>query len=85
MKKHLAMIAVGLMAVSTVAAQRPNVVFVLVDDHAFEAVSAYGSYLKVHAKTPAIDRLADEGMRFDSFACNNSICSPSRASFLTGQ
>ncbi|MDP7251943.1 MAG: sulfatase [Planctomycetota bacterium] len=60
-------------------------VVVLVDDHAFEAISAYGTYLKDFAKTPAIDRLAKEGMRFDSFVCGNSICSPSRAAILTGQ
>jgi arylsulfatase A-like enzyme len=64
---------------------RPNFVVVLVDDHAFEAISAYGTYLKDFAKTPTIDRLAREGMRFDNFTCANSICSPSRASILTGQ
>jgi arylsulfatase A-like enzyme len=68
-----------------VGQQRPNMVVVLVDDHAFEAISAYGSYLKDHARTPTIDRLAQEGMRCDSFVCNNSICSPSRAAILTGQ
>jgi|GEM_PF-5568245 len=57
---------------------QPNVVVVLVDDHAFEAISAYDTYLKDYAKTPAIDRLANEGMRFDNFVCANSICSPSR-------
>ncbi|HAW98529.1 MAG TPA: sulfatase [Opitutae bacterium] len=64
---------------------KPNFVVVLVDDHAFEAISAYGTYLKDFAKTPAIDRLREEGMRFDEFTCANSICSPSRASILTGQ
>ena len=64
---------------------KPNFVVVLVDDHAFEAISAYGTYLKDFAKTPAIDRLAGEGMRFDNFTCANSICSPSRATILTGQ
>lgn len=64
---------------------RPNIVLVLADDHAFEAISAYGTYLSDFAKTPAIDRLAREGMRFDSFVCCNSICSPSRAAILTGQ
>ncbi|MEM0968628.1 MAG: sulfatase [Verrucomicrobiota bacterium] len=58
---------------------------VLVDDHAFEAISAYGTHLEDFAQTPAIDRLAVEGMRFDHFVCANSICSPSRASILTGQ
>jgi arylsulfatase A-like enzyme len=67
------------------AAEKPNIVFVLVDDHALEAVSAYGSHLKDFARTPTIDRLATEGMRFDNFVCTNSICSPSRASFITGQ
>lgn len=66
-------------------AEPPNIIFVLVDDHAWEAVSAYGSYLKDYAKTPTIDRLGEEGMRFDNFVCANSICSPSRASFITGQ
>lgn len=67
------------------AQQKPNIVFVLVDDHAWEAVSAYGSHLKDYAKTPTIDSLGDDGMRFDNFVCANSICSPSRASFITGQ
>ncbi len=70
---------------SAIAANRPNMVVVLVDDHAFEAISAYGTYLKDFARTPAIDRLATEGMRFDNFTCANSICSPSRATILTGQ
>lgn len=69
----------------TQAAKTPNIVVVLVDDHAFEAISAYGTHLKDHAKTPTIDRLANEGMRFDNFICCNSICSPSRAAILTGQ
>lgn len=64
---------------------QPNMVVILVDDHAFEAISAYGAYLKDYARTPSIDRIANEGMRFDGFSCNNSICSPSRASILTGQ
>tara|TARA_R110000850_G_scaffold242592_2_gene367348 strand:+ start:2382 stop:3908 length:1527 start_codon:yes stop_codon:yes gene_type:complete len=67
------------------AENQPNIVVVLVDDHAFEAISAYGSYLKDYAKTPTIDRLANEGMLFNSFTCCNSICSPSRAAILTGQ
>jgi len=75
----------SLCMISLSATPKPNFVVVLVDDHAFEAISAYGTYLKDFAKTPAIDRLAREGMRFDSFSCANSICSPSRASILTGQ
>ncbi len=77
--------ATCLVTASLQAAEKPDIVFVLVDDHALEAVSAYGSHLKDYAKTPAIDRLAAEGMRFDNFVCANSLCSPSRASFITGQ
>ncbi|MGH3736799.1 MAG: sulfatase family protein [Micromonosporaceae bacterium] len=60
---------------------RPNLLFVMSDDHAAHAISAYGSIVN---RTPHIDRIADEGMRFDNAFCTNSICSPSRASILTG-
>ena len=52
------------------------------DDHAFQAISAYGSTL---IETPHIDRLAEEGLRFDRTFVGNSICSPSRATLLTGK
>jgi len=67
------------------AETRPNIIFIFADDHAAEAISAYGSHLKDYARTPNIDRLATEGMLFRNCLCNNSICSPSRASVLTGQ
>jgi arylsulfatase A-like enzyme len=79
------LIAWAAVANPLMGATKPNIVVVLADDHAFEAISCYGTYLKDHAKTPTIDRLAAEGMRFDEFVCGNSICSPSRASILTGQ
>jgi len=60
---------------------RPNILFVLTDDHATRAVGAYGSGLN---RTPQIDRLAAEGVVFERAYCGNSICAPSRASFLTG-
>jgi arylsulfatase A-like enzyme len=63
------------------AAARPNVVFVMTDDHAAHAVSAYGSRLN---QTPSLDRLAREGMLFSSAFVTNSICTPSRAAILTG-
>lgn len=65
--------------------ERPNILFILSDDHALEAIGAYGSWLKDYVQTPTIDRLAEEGMRFTNVCCNNSICSPSRASIITGQ
>ncbi len=65
--------------------ERPNIVFIMADDHAREAIGAYGSWLQDYTHTPTLDKLAKEGRRFTRFACNNSICSPSRATFLTGQ
>ena len=67
------------------AAKRPNILFMMSDDHASEGIGAYGSWLKDYVHTPTIDRLAAEGMRFTNVCCNNSICSPSRASIISGQ
>lgn len=61
---------------------RPNIVFVMTDDHAAQAISCYGS--KVN-QTPNLDRLAREGMRMDRVFATNSICTPSRATILTGK
>jgi len=63
-------------------AERPNIVFIMSDDHASHAVGCYGSRIN---ETPHIDRLAREGMRFENCFCTNSICSPSRAVILTGK
>ena len=62
--------------------QRPNIVFIFSDDHAVQAISAYGSGLN---KTPNIDRIAQEGVLFTQSFCGNSICAPSRATVLTGK
>lgn len=62
--------------------RRPNILFVFSDDHAYQAISAYGSAVN---RTPNIDRIAREGMRFDSALVTNSICGPSRAVILTGK
>jgi arylsulfatase A-like enzyme len=64
------------------ADDRPNVVFIFADDHAYQAVGAYGSGLN---ETPNIDRLAKEGVRFNRCYVTNSICGPSRACILTGK
>lgn len=64
---------------------RPNILFIMSDDHAVNAISAYGSRLANVAPTPNIDRLARDGMRLNHCFCTNSICVPSRASILTGQ
>jgi arylsulfatase A-like enzyme len=68
-----------------VAQDRPNILFLFSDDHAFQAISAYGGRLAEVAPTPNIDRIADEGMRFDRAYVTNSICAPSRAVILTGK
>lgn len=65
--------------------QRPNVLYVMADDHAVNAVGAYGSRLSRIAPTDSVDRLADEGVRLDACCCANAICTPSRATILTGQ
>lgn len=64
------------------ATKRPNIVFIMTDDHAAHAISAYGSRIN---KTPNIDRLAKEGMKFENCFVTNSICTPSRAAILTGK
>jgi arylsulfatase A-like enzyme len=61
--------------------RRPNILLIMSDDHAANAIGSYGSRINT---TPNIDRLADQGMRFDGAACTNALCAPSRASILTG-
>ena len=63
-------------------AKQPNIVYIMSDDHAAHAISAYGSKL---IQTPNIDRLAKEGMKFENAFVTNSICTPSRAVMLTGK
>ena len=65
--------------------QRPNILFIMADDHAFQAISAYGGPLKDLAPTPNIDRIADAGMLFNRCFVTNSICGPSRATIFTGK
>lgn len=60
---------------------RPNIIFIMADDHASKAISAYGAGIN---HTPNIDRLATEGMKFNHCYVTNSICTPSRAAILTG-
>ena len=65
--------------------KRPNIVFIISDDHAYQAISAYGGRLAQVAPTPNIDRIAKEGMLFENCLVANSICGPSRATILTGK
>jgi arylsulfatase A-like enzyme len=84
---HLPMVLFILPAILMVSCskqeeRKPNIIFIMSDDHAFQAVSAYGDRL---IQTPNIDKLANEGMRFDRAYVTNSICAPSRAVILTGK
>lgn len=63
----------------------PNIVFIMADDHAFQAISAYGHPIIKLAPTPAIDRIARNDALFSKSFCSNSICGPSRAVILTGK
>jgi arylsulfatase A-like enzyme len=60
---------------------RPNILFIMADDHAAKAIGAYGSRL---IETPGIDRIAADGVRLDHCYVTNSLCTPSRAAILTG-
>ncbi len=84
MKPTLHLISALLASVSLAAAKQPNILFIFSDDHAYQALSAYGDERKLNA-TPNIDRIAKEGMRFDRALVPNSICGPSRATVLTGK
>jgi N-acetylglucosamine-6-sulfatase len=89
MKQRILLFAAGLMAFATVQAEaadadrskRPNVLFILTDDQRYDALSCMGH---PHLKTPHIDRLASEGLLFKNHFCTTSLCSPSRASILSG-
>ena len=65
--------------------KRPNIVFIMTDDHAAQAISAYGHPVSKLAPTPNIDRIAANGALFRNNFCTNSICGPSRAVILTGK
>ncbi|MBY0524628.1 MAG: sulfatase [Gemmataceae bacterium] len=79
----IALLALAPLAARADAPKRPpNIVYIMADDHAAHAISAYGSKIN---KTPNIDRLAKDGMRFANCFVTNSICTPSRAAILTGK
>src|SRR5436190_8387367 len=85
-KAGLGLLAIiGLLAsvpAQTQRANRPNIIYIMTDDHAAHAIGAYGSRVN---KTPNLDRLAREGALFTNVFATNSICTPSRATILTGQ
>ncbi len=91
---HWRILVIGMLLVSsckqkitqeTNTSKPPNIVFIMADDHAFQAISAYGHELSKLAPTPNIDRLAQNGAIFQNSFCTNAICGPSRAVILTGK
>jgi arylsulfatase A-like enzyme len=78
---------IGLLAISASPAisQKPNILFIMSDDHAAQAIGAYESHLARLNPTPILDKLAHEGILFTNCFVTNSICTPSRACILTGQ
>ena len=69
-------------ALSNQLESKPNIILILSDDHARQALSCYGNK---DIQTPALDRLAKEGMRFNHALTPNSFCTPARAAVLTGK
>ncbi|NNF34103.1 MAG: sulfatase [Saprospiraceae bacterium] len=83
--KSIAIVFIGLVffsCKSKIEKVKPNIIFIMSDDHAYQAISSYGSQL---IETPHIDRLANEGILFSNACVANSICAPSRATILTGK
>ena len=70
---------------STKEQKRPNIIYIMSDDHTTQGFGVYGSRLASLNPTPTIDRIANEGILFENAFCTNSICTPSRASIMTGQ
>ena len=90
MKTHfLTLTFAALFCISFCTAQKskkkPNIIYIMADDHAAGATGVYGGRLASLNPTPNIDKLASEGMVFENCFVTNSICTPSRASIMTGQ
>src|SRR3954471_24398013 len=79
-----AAILVLISASAAFAQSPPNIVFIFSDDHAYQAISAYGDARRL-LDTPNLDRIGKGGVRFDRCLVPNSICGPSRATVLTGK
>jgi arylsulfatase A-like enzyme len=84
-KSTLILILMFQMIIGQSIKNKPNIIFIMSDDHASQAIGVYGGRLTKLNPTPNIDALAKEGMLFKNAFVTNSICTPSRASILTGQ
>ena len=84
-RKSLYLLIISIFPFSSILGKQPNILFLFTDDHALNAISAYGGPLSKIAPTPHLDRIAREGMLFNHCLVTNSICAPSRAVVLTGK
>lgn len=82
MKKFILLLAAIFLAAGNLAAAKPNILVILVDDLGISDLSCYGAK---DLKSPVLDQLAREGMKFDNFYANCPVCSPTRASLITGR
>ena len=78
----LACLVLAVVSIQAAAPTRPNILYIMADDHAAHAISAYGSKIN---KTPNIDRLATEGVRFTQCLAGGPVCAPTRCALLTGK
>ena len=78
----LAALILAVASLAQTQARRPNILFIMADDHGYQAIGAYGHGLN---RTPELDRLAREGMLFRNALVTNSLCAPARAVILTGK
>ncbi len=79
------LLALVITSMTALAQEKPNILYIMSDDHTSQAFGVYGSRLAKLNPTPTIDRLAHEGILFENAFCTNSICTPSRATIMTGQ
>ncbi len=85
-RRTLSLLAILLLVIGgAIAEDRPNILFIMSDDHTTQAIGAYAKLLKDLDPSPTIDTLAAEGICFDNAFCTNAICTPSRACIITGQ
>jgi len=85
MKFTSILLGLGALASTVSAQKKPNILFIMSDDHTSQAISAYGGELSEVFQTPNIDRIANKGVVFNNCLVTNSICTPSRAAIMTGQ
>ncbi|MEI7851156.1 MAG: sulfatase [Kiritimatiellales bacterium] len=83
--KKIVLTGIALTGLSTLAEQKPDILFMLSDDHTAQSIGCFGTIFEKYNPTPNLDKLAEDGVKFVNTFVNNSICAPSRAAILTGK